>query len=126
MDSASNAVAELYRVFSPYRIGGDFTGCDHCVDPAQSKYLAIKPLTELSVQDLENYAFQAMTTWGEVSHFKHFLPRLFELVMSEGIDAFNFPETLFGKLDYGRWADWPTAERRAVENYLRHFWQSQL
>lgn len=122
MDSTSTAIVELYRVFSPYRTGDDFEGCSHCIAPAQSSYLAKMPLARLSVQDLDTYAFKAMTTWGDVSHFKHFLPRLLELVILEGVDAFNFVEVLFNKLDYGRWTDWPMAERKAIKAYLQAFW----
>jgi len=126
MVSRSPVIEELYRVFSPYRVGDEISGCSHCVPADQSHFLATTPRAELSADDLDKYAFKAMTTWGNEADFKYFLPRLLELVLTEGINAFNFPEVLFGKLEYARWFDWPTAERRAIESYLRAFWRAQI
>lgn len=108
------AIEELYRVFQPYWLGPDFSGCDHCVDPKDTERLATTPLRDLGVSDLEWYGFKAMTTWGEVEHFKYFLPRLFELVAIRRGD-YPFLETLFSKLEYGDWASWPDNERHAVD-----------
>lgn len=78
------------------------------------------PLRELSLDDLDRYAYKAMTTWGEVKHFKHFVPRLFEIAaeVPEGFDL----EVLFGKLAYAHWQEWPAVERDCVERYLHAFW----
>jgi hypothetical protein len=59
-----------------------------------------------------------MTTWGDVNHFKHFLPRVFELVWELGVDL----STIFGKLEYASWRTWPVAEQAAVRQFLRAFW----
>lgn len=120
-----STIAELYRVFQPYRIGDDFSGCDHCVSAEDSERLVAIPLRELAVSDVDRYAFKAMTTWGTVRHFKYFLPRLFELAFDD-FPAFAFPEVLFGKLAHAEWVTWPVAERDAVRNFLDGFWQHQL
>jgi hypothetical protein len=118
-------LAELYRVFKPYRLGDDFHGCPCCVSEKDSQRLASKPLTELTADDLNRYAFKAMTTWGELRHFKHFLPRLLELLFAD-INTLNEPETLLGKLEYGKWRTWPPPERDAIQAYLIEFWKRQL
>jgi hypothetical protein len=118
------AIDELYRVFQPYRLGDDFTGCDHCVDTRETAHLAKTPLRDLSLEDLRRYAFKAMTTWGEVKHFKHFLPRLLELAVDAPPD-FEL-EVLFGKLEYARWEEWSPLERGSVEQYLRAFWLATI
>ncbi len=120
-----SAVSELYRVFKPYRLGDDFTGCDHCISTSDSRHLATIPLRELTVRDLDHYAFKAMTTWGTDRHFKHFLPRLLELATDHFL-AFNFPEVLLGKLTYAKWISWPEPERRAIHQFLDGFWLHQL
>ena len=48
-----DVLSELYRVFKPYRLGGDFAGCEHCVSEADSHRLAVAPLGELAVRDLD-------------------------------------------------------------------------
>jgi hypothetical protein len=90
-------ISELYRVFRPYRLDAHFTGCDHCVSQSNSEQLAAVPLYELTITDIKRYAFKAMTTWGTEHHYKHFLPRLLELVYEEYL-AFDFPEVMLGKL----------------------------
>jgi hypothetical protein len=120
-----SVVAELYRVFQPYRIGDDFVGCSDCVSPEETARLAAIPLRSLSVADLNRYARKAMTTWGEVTHFKYFLPRLLELSLDE-FENFDTPEVLLGKLAYANWESWPAIEQAAVRDFLEAFWRHQL
>jgi len=123
--SLPDAIAKLYRTFAQYRLGEDFTGCAHCVDPRDSARLSATPLVDLKLSDLDNYAFKAMTTWGTPQDFKHFLPRLFELA-AENTDGFLSFEVLFSKLDYAKWEGWPSSESDAVNEYLFAFWHHVL
>jgi len=118
-------IHQLYRAFGSYRLGRDFAGCSHCVDPAATARLAKADLRSLMLADLDHYAFKAMTTWGDVGHFKHFLPRLFEIAAEE-FENFHSPEVLFNKLSYGRYDKWPKSERLAVNDYLTAFWDAVL
>lgn len=118
-------IADLYLVFKPYRLGNDFTGCGHCVSESDSQRLASIPLRELTVSDVNRYAFKAMTTWGTERHFKHFLPRLLELAVDDYL-SYDFPEALLGKLAYANWHSWPKAERNVIGRFLETFWVHQL
>ena len=111
-------IAELYRVFKPYRLGDDFSGCSHCVSERESRELAAIRLRDLQAADLNRYSFKAMTTWGTVRDFKHFLPRLLELA-AEDLLQLEFPETLFGKLTYGKWRSWTRREREVLQYVAR-------
>lgn len=115
----------LYEVFRPYRLAADFGGCDCCVDPRRSAELASKRLAELTVEDLNSYAFKAMSTWGSDRDFKHFLPRLLELAVVHPHE-FLSTEVLLGKLAYADWDTWPRVERDAVSAYLEHLWTETL
>ena len=126
MDDPAAVIAELYRVFSPYRVGDEISGCSDCILAEDSHLLVTTQRASLTVQDLNKYAFKALTTWGNLTDFKYFHPRLLELVLMEGTDTFNFPEVLFGKLDYARWFEWSPAEQRAVNKFLHVFWRAQL
>lgn len=125
MSDLNNAVEKLYSTFSPYRIGDDFVGCDCCVSPERSAKLAAKPLRSLTYEDLEHYATKAMSTWGDVRHFKHFLPKLLELTI-EHRDEFLDLAVVFGKLAYAHWHSWPPQETRAVDRFLHTYWEYQL
>ena len=120
-----DVVRELYRVFKPYRLGDDFTGCDHCVAESDSRRLASIPLRDLTIRDVDRYAFKAMTTWGTERHFKHFLPRLLELAQHDFLE-FDLPEVLLGKLAYANWRTWPAPERNVIRRFLETFWLHQL
>jgi hypothetical protein len=118
-------IKELYRIFKPYRLGNDFTGCEHCVSHADCERLKSVPLQELTISDVDSYASKAMTTWGDVRHFKHFVPRLLELAFEDYL-GFTFPEVLFGKLACANWTAWPKTEQDAIQNFLDQFWIHQL
>jgi hypothetical protein len=66
-----------------------------------------------------------MSTWGDVRHFKHFLPRLLELAI-EHRDDFLDLAVVFGKLSYARWQTWPPQEFEAAERFLNAYWEYQL
>lgn len=122
----SDAIIDrLYATFKPYRIGSEFVGCDHCVNPDAVKKLASSPLRDLSLADLDNYALKAMTTWGNDRHFKHFLPRLLELGMESPSEFLSF-ELLLGKLVYAGWDQWPSPERSAITSYFEQLWQTTI
>ena len=117
------AAEQLYAVFAIYPLRDRIPGCTHCVDAAMEAALRSKPLRLLTGDDVNLYAAKAMTTWGEPGDFKHFLPRLVELVAS---DRGFFHEYIAYKLDYARWRTWPQAERRAIAQYLLALWRVNL
>jgi hypothetical protein len=120
-----DAIDNLYAMFAHYRIGDDFTGCDCCVGPAHSVRLAAPPLRELTYEELESYSRKAMSTWGNVRHFKHFLPRLLELSI-EHRDDFLDLAVVFGKLRYAQFESWLKPERDAVNRFFDEYWEFQL
>jgi hypothetical protein len=67
----------------------------------------------------------AVYTWG-TDDFKHFIPRLFELLAQTPEPGHDFvdPASVFGKLAYESWCSsswrtWPETEQRAVSDYFR-------
>ena len=119
-----DAIEGLYAAFARYRVE-TLLGCPCCTSDEHGRVLASKAVRGLTPDDLRRYAFKAMTTWGTVEDFKHFVPRVFELAIA---DDPNWPdvEIVFGKLDYGRWRHWPERERQAVEAFLRALWREML
>ena len=76
------AVEKLYKVFSRYSLRRHVEGCPCCVHEEDKRALESKPLQNLSAAELGRYSFKAMTTWGDKDDFRHFLPRIFELMVS--------------------------------------------
>lgn len=116
------AIEDLYQVFAAYPIPENMEGCPHCVDKEASLLLISKPLRDLDAEDLDHYAFKAMTTWGTEEDFKFFLPRLFELLTLNARWPIE-PEVIIGKLSYGKWRTWPANEQLALENFLTVLWE---
>lgn len=121
-----DAIEHLYKIFNKYPANPNMDGSPMYHDLVQwNRALMAKPLRELSMdEDLNIYYAKAMTTWGDVSDFKHFLPRIFELltIMPTGI----IEEVALNKLHYAHYETWPAAEQAAVHRFLLAFWQVLL
>lgn len=121
----SEPIENLYKVFSQYPLRKHVEGCPCCIDGEDKLALESKPLQKLTSADLGRYAFKAMTTWGDKDDFRHFLPRIFELLASEaglGCDE----EVILGKPALAEWGKWPEREQSAVRDFLRAGWHSLL
>lgn len=124
--SLEDAVKQLYFTFAPYKVQHPVHGCPCCVSVADQQKLQAAPLKQLSAHHLARFAFKALNTWGTENDFKHFLPRLFELIACDEEGALLFPELLFAKLQRAHWREWPRQEQRAIEQYLEALWTDLL
>lgn len=120
-ESLKKSIENLYSVFSKYEIRSFIEGCPCCVSDRDKEKIHSKELRELEEEDLSRYAFKAMTTWGNVDDFKHFLPRILELCIDHdlGIQPFG----IFGKLKYGKWELWDNTEKEAFKDFLFEWWK---
>ena len=86
--------------------------------------LFYKSLHELDEDDLSRFTGKAMTTWGEVEDYKHFLPRIFELTA-----IYKTPYEIwiaFDKLEYGDWNNWDPQEQEAICEYMIALFENLL
>ena len=122
------SVEVLYEVFASYTLRDHIDVCSHCHSHADGQLLRSKPLRQLEVDDLHGYIFSAILTWGDNYDFRHFLPRVFELLACDRRLTAEFldPEVVINKLQYGRWREWPKREQQAVKLYLRVLWQAAI
>jgi len=117
-------IENLYTTFSIYPFKPKMEGCPCCVSNGDKEKLHSKQLRELDGEDLSRYAFKAMTTWGDVDDFKHYMPRIFELVVTT--DFIVDTSVTLGKLDYGKWKNWPGTEKKAVSQFLYAWWSDLI
>lgn len=120
-----SAIANLYVVFRSYKRAEHMSACDHCTTDRDHADLHSAPLKQLTGRALSRFLFKAMTTWGTVDDFRHFLPRILELYAFDrtlDVDA----EVALGKLTYGQWNNWPSFERDAVSRYLHAYWSYSI
>ena len=120
------AVENLYQVFARYPLNPAMEASPIYGDTIQAWIVSLtaKSLRALTEEDLRIFYFKALTTWGNLSDFRHFLPRILEL-----LTAFSGEweeRVALNKLSYGHWQTWPKAEQEAISQYLRALWQELL
>jgi hypothetical protein len=115
----AEAIARLYTVFSSYPRPRDLAVCPMCAtadfDPAR---LVRADLSDWSDADLVAIHVLSLPDDG----LRHFLPRVFEVLLSEQWAAFEFG--LSGLK--GRTTNWPLAERAAIDHVLKTIWETLL
>jgi len=122
-DELRSAIENLYVAFSEYPLRDHTDACACCHTLTDEKRLHRKSLREMNAKDLWQYATDALFVWGDVTDFKHFLPRIFELAVVEG-DEFVDPQVVFNKLYHGEWWSWPEAEQRTIKHFFNALWKS--
>lgn len=121
------ATEKLYNVFGKYYVEGNIRerSCHCCVSNEEIKELLSKPLRKLEEKDLKHFMFSAISTFGDVQDYKHFLPRILELMQNEEcefIDDF----IIFEKLNYSEWETWDLLEIETIESYFLSLWTHLL
>lgn len=121
-DNLQIAIEKLYSVFSVYPYNSTIEGCPYCISNTDQEKIHSKQLTELAEEDLARYTAKAMTTWGSTADFKHYLPRILELLATTDFIVDTF--VVLGKLSYGRWRTWPVSEQAVIEKFLYSWWEN--
>lgn len=120
------AVTDVYRVFGRYPlrpvIEKDAAFPNVCDDAP----LRASTLEKIPYEAFDRYMWKAMTTWGSIDDFKHFLPRLVELHAPGGPGSTIDEWIVFRKMAYGGFASWPTKERNAVHTFNLAVWRYLL
>ena len=119
------AVEVLYETFKRYQASYPLTACNcGCVEDSDQQFLFSSPLRELGYHQVGRYSGKAITTWGTGDDFKHFLPRILELmVFKDRFGGFTDPIFVISKLVYGEWRSWPAVEQEAIGNFLLAWWR---
>ena len=114
------AIENLYSTFSTYAFNSTMEGCPCCVSNTDKEKIHSKKLRELTEVDLSRYTAKAMTTWGDENDYKHYLPRIFELLSTTDFIVSTF--IVLGKLEYGQWKTWKENEQVAIKKFLFAWW----
>jgi hypothetical protein len=114
------AIEELYATFAVYPLKARIAGCPCCVTEEDNTRLHAHPLRKLEREDLYEFCWSALLTWGDVEDFKYFLPRIFELKASGANVCDTF--ALLNKFEIGEWRTWPEREQQAVTRFLLADW----
>lgn len=119
------AVDRLYDAFSGYPLPEDTMPCGCCHSADANQLLHAAPLRQLQWEHLAGYCTEALMVWGDLDCYKHFLPRVFELVLTAGKwPKTPTPETVFKVLRYGEWHKWLSQEQEAIRQMLHAIWET--
>lgn len=118
-----NAIDNLYAIFSIYPGNPKMQASPLYSEVDEwNRLLFSKPLRKLSSDDLSNFIFKAISTWGELTDLKHFLPRILELTASG--DAPFDTDAVYHKLRYADWKSWELNEQNAINDFNLALWES--
>lgn len=122
-------VREIYAVFRGYKLQR-YIAPDPCFPGfCDDRPLRAGPLDRLPPAAFDMYQWKAVTTWGSVDDFKHFLPRLLEiiaLVEPHGSLRQVEPWLIFSRMNYAEWYQWRAREREVLDGYFDALWSALL
>lgn len=99
--------------------------CDcGCIDENDVKKLASKKLRDLEEDDFSSYHGSALYTWGDIKHYKHFLPRILEVHNEKNGKGLIGLFEITSKLEYEEWENWDNNEIRAIKDFIFADWNS--
>lgn len=124
------AIAGLYEVFARYPLPR-FIEPDPCFPGfSDDTPLRAAPLKELPKEAFEYYKWKAITTWGNVTDYKHFLPRLLELATIPPDLPVDYHRVelwlICSRLKYAQWSTWPADEQRVLQEFIQAWWGVML
>lgn len=123
-DRLENIIENLYKVFSIYG-ATDMTGSALYEDlSAWNQKLLSKPLRELEASDLTRYAGKAITSWGNAKDYKHFLPRILELIAK--LEPPYEIWITFDRIQLADFKSWKKEEQNLIHEYMLALWESIL
>jgi hypothetical protein len=115
----AEAIAALYTVFEPYPRPAELAFCPMCaaadVDPARVAHAGLRDWS-----DADLVAIHVLSLPDDA--LRHFLPRVFEVLLGDQWAAFEFG--LSGLK--GRTTGWQLAERDAIDNVFKTAWEMLL
>lgn len=115
------ALQRLYDVFGKYPLKTIHACTCGCLPEDRVATLQTKPMQQLLAGDLGSYCNSAIWTWGDAADFKHFLPRILEMLCA--LRHETDIASVLGKLEVAGWSDWEPEEQSAVREYLHAWWR---
>ncbi len=88
--------------------------------------LSSAPLRQLTGEQVGPYAGWAMTTVGNDRDYRHFLPRIFELSVTDPVWLGAESPVMAEKLNRASWRAWPAEQRDAVLRFFRSAFDAVL
>ncbi|MGA1871717.1 MAG: hypothetical protein ACMUJM_24580 [bacterium] len=110
-------IKRLYKIFSVYNADG-VMGCTYCYSPTEIDYYSETPLHAITVDKATSLLYETGDHWNSEEAYKHFLPRMLEIMGPQFKVEDMYTGHLFETLLYHNFKSWPEKERKVVIEYL--------
>ncbi|MFI7677620.1 hypothetical protein [Actinophytocola sp. NPDC049390] len=121
------ALDGLYSAFARRDRPTAIDYCTHCVDPATVKrLLAPVPLREIPAETIRPYTVDVLSTAGGAADFRHFLPRILHIAVTDGFGGYPDLGLVMSKVRRADWRGWPASEQQAVTDFMHAVWSTTL
>lgn len=111
------AANRLYEVFARYSSPGT-SFCNLCYSPEQISYITSVPVASLDAEHGRKLLWEATGHWESADVFRHYLPRILELLGPPWMVDDLYPLHLFETLTEIGFHSWPGHEQEVVIEYL--------
>jgi hypothetical protein len=113
----SAATKRLYEVFARYSSSGQHF-CGLCYTPEETERITRTPVLLLDAEDGRTLLWEAADHWENAEVYRHYLPRILDLLGPPWLVEDLFPLHLFETLITLGFRQWPPDEREAILEYL--------
>jgi hypothetical protein len=110
-------VDRLYKVFAGYSYPGRYF-CDFCYTGDEWKEIARTPVRGLGVEHGRKLLWETADHWESADVYRHYLPRLLEILGPPWNVEDLYPLHLFETLIALGFREWSAVEKTAVIDYL--------
>jgi hypothetical protein len=121
----SQAIENVYLAFASELKPRQIEACPCCVDHEAIRSLLNTPLRELSAQQLSGYTSSVLLTVGSETDFRHFLPRILEISLTDEHSYLDV-EIILGKLPRASWHRWPQKQRDTLIALFRAVFEASI
>jgi hypothetical protein len=116
-------IEKIYAVFNKYQLNGKIEKCPcGCISNEEEQKIYSTTLMNLSADDLGFYNRKAMSTWGNIENYKHFLPRIIEIYKENKTNGWIDLDTIYDKLEYAKWIEWNKEEQNLISKLIEIDW----
>jgi hypothetical protein len=121
----SEHIEQLYSTFEKYPLKDQFEFDSEDMLWDLEALLHRRPLRLMEWSEFGTYPGKALTTFGDIEDFKHFLPRIFDLYVSDFEGARYDIFYIFSRFELAGFDVWKQEEKKAVFQFL-YSWLDEL
>ena len=117
MRNRQEILDNLYEAFSGYAQHTPFS-CDHCHPKEWQEYFVETNLSEISGDHAYSIVTEVSDHWHNSRVYRHYLPRILELMGKPYFIDTLSPENIFGRLTEMDFMNWSQSEKTVVLQFL--------